>query len=144
MHLTLASNSTINSLNALISQTPSAPLPALRSSTKRHRVEQEIRLLQSLADDPATAVPNLWTLWYSEKGAGAAAELAETDVHMSNPATYHKAEDTLRSLVDRYPDFVEVSTLTSLKHCKVVVELGANPPPPPPPRPGLGSRRCFS
>lgn len=76
---------------------PSPPL----SSIERDRREAEIQILQNLAsgDD---ASQQLWSLWYSERGSTAKAQLEKADALMGNPDTFRECEATLKGILDEY------------------------------------------
>lgn len=77
---------------------PDAPL---LTSIERERRQAEIGILQRLeyGDEPLS---DLWTLWFQERGAEAAAHLVRADQLFSHPRTWDQAEGVLRDLIAKY------------------------------------------
>jgi hypothetical protein len=76
------------------------PLPPL-STIERDVRTAEIRLLEQLAESDSP-VPQLWDLWYSQRGGEALGRLRQADKLMADPTSWQDCEDSLRLLVKEY------------------------------------------
>merc|ERR1740136_598138 len=113
----------------------SLPPPPPLSAIERDRRTTEIRILERLEDgDEASA--DLWSLWYSERGATARSVLDEADRLLGDPASWRDCEAKLKRLVDDYGVyFVEpVNRLATLYYlqgrldesyrlCQIILEI---------------------
>jgi hypothetical protein len=77
------------------------PPPPPLSTIERDRKLAEILVLKGLADGDE-ASQQLWSLWYSERGGTAKAQLQKADILMSNPDTWNECETLLKGLVDDF------------------------------------------
>lgn len=78
-----------------------AQAPPLTTIAKERRMA-EIQLLKQL-EKGDEAMSALWSLWFSEQGPQAEAELQQTDdLMVQGPAKWAEAEDRLRSLVSKH------------------------------------------
>jgi len=77
------------------------PPPPPLSTIERDRRNAEIQLLKGL-DVTNEASSELWTLWYSERGATAKKKLEAADKLMGNPKSWNMSEQSLRELIDEY------------------------------------------
>lgn len=77
---------------------PEAPL---LTSIERERREAEIKILQHL-EQGDESISDLWTLWFQERGADAAARLVQAEQLSSHPRTWEQAEAVLRELITTY------------------------------------------
>jgi hypothetical protein len=83
------------------SRSSAAQAPPLTTIAKERRTA-EIHLLKQL-EKGDEAVSALWSLWFSEQGPQAEAELQQTDdLMVQGPAMWGEAEDRLRSLVAKH------------------------------------------
>ena len=68
----------------------------------RQRCEAEIACLASLSESD-DGLSSLWTLWFGERGPGAAKELSAAEqLSMGGPAFWDDSEEQLRSLIDEH------------------------------------------
>lgn len=77
------------------------PPPPPLSTIERDRRNAEIQLLKGL-DVTDEASSELWTLWYSERGATAKKKLEVADSLMGNPQAWKITEKVLREIIDEY------------------------------------------
>ena len=76
------------------------PLPPL-STIERDVRTAEIQMLEQLAESDSP-VPQLWDLWYSQRGGEALGRLRQADKLMADPTTWQDCEDSLKLLVKEY------------------------------------------
>jgi len=76
------------------------PLPPL-STIERDVRTAEIEMLERLKEDD-TPVPQLWDLWYSQRGGEALGRLRQADQLMADPTSWQDCEDSLKLLVMEY------------------------------------------
>ena len=76
------------------------PPPPPLSSIERDRRLAEITVLKGLNEQDDAS--ELWTLWYSERGATAKSQLEKADSLMGNPESWKECEKGLKALIDEY------------------------------------------
>lgn len=76
---------------------PQPPLSTIERDVRR----AEIQLLEQLAEDDSP-VPQLWDLWYSQRGGEALGRLRQADQLMADPNSWKDCEDSLKLLVNEY------------------------------------------
>lgn len=83
-----------------LDKTKLPPLPPLSTIERDVRVA-EIQLLKNLKEDDSP-VPQLWDLWYSQRGGEALGRLRQADQLMADPTSWRDCEDSLNLLVEEY------------------------------------------
>jgi hypothetical protein len=86
--------------SSLLEQMSLPEAPRL-TSIERERREAEIKILQSLEHSDA-ALSDLWTLWFQERGADAAARLVKAEQLSNHPRTWEQAEVAMLALISTY------------------------------------------
>jgi hypothetical protein len=93
-------SSEISPLILVLDKSSLPPLPPL-STIERDVRTAEIQMLEQLAESDSP-VPQLWDLWYSQRGGEALGRLRQADKLMADPTTWQDCEDSLKLLVKEY------------------------------------------
>lgn len=76
-------------------------VPPLLTSIDRERRRKEIELLRRLHDGDE-ALPDLWNLWFYERGSAAGTRLVAAEEVSRDPRRWHEAEHALKLLVTEF------------------------------------------